>query len=90
MRSLLVKFCLVTYLFTLVAFVFLAMKVIDVRSKCTRERQNISSLVSKIKSLKDENSRLLIEFYREVRPGLVDKKTQKMEILHENGVKYLK
>ncbi len=90
MRSLLTRFCFVAYVVSLVIFIFLAMKVIDVRSKCTKEKAVISKLVSEIKSLKDENNRLMVEFYREVRPKVVDEKTKDMEILHENGVKYLK
>ena len=90
MRSLLTRFCFAAYVVSLVIFIFLAMKVIDVRSKCTKEKAVISKLVSEIKSLKDENNRLMVEFYREVRPKVVDERTKDMEILHENGVKYLK
>jgi len=90
MRSLLTRFCFAAYVVSLVVFVFLAMKVIDIRSKCTKEKAVISKLVSEIKSLKDENNRLMIEFYREVRPRVVDRRTENMKILHENGVKYLK
>ena len=90
MRSLLTRFCFAAYVVSLVVFVFLAMKVIDIRSKCTKEKAVISKLVSEIKSLKDENNRLMIEFYREVRPRVVDRRTEDMKILHENGVKYLK
>ena len=90
MRSLLTRFCFAAYVVSLVIFIFLAMKVIDVRSKCTKEKAVISKLVSEIKSLKDENNRLMVEFYREVRPKVVDEKTKGMKILHENGVKYLK
>lgn len=66
------------------------MKITGVRSKCTKEKAKISRLVSEIKGLKDENSRLLIEFYREVRPSVVDVRTKDMNTLHESGVKYLK
>ncbi len=90
MRSLLNRFCFVAYAVSTLVFIVLAIKVVDVRSKCTGEKAKISKLVSKIKSLKDENSRLIVEFYREVRPKIVDKETKDMKILHENEVKYLK
>ncbi len=90
MKSLYSRFCIIAYLLSAIAFVFLAIKVTSVRSKCTKEKAKISRLVSEIKELKDENSRLMIEFYREVRPSLVDDQTKEMKILHENGVKYLK
>ncbi len=90
MRSLLTRFCFVAYAVSILVFIVLAVKVVNVRSKCTGEKAKISKLVSEIKSLKDENSRLVVEFYREVRPEIVDKETKDMKILHENEVKYLK
>jgi len=90
MKSRQEKFCYLAYLVSLIVFIFLAVKVVDVRSRCTREKARISKLVSEIKSLKDENNRLIVEFYREVRPKVVDEETKDMKILHENEVKYLK
>jgi len=90
MRSLLNRFCVLAYFVSIVVFTFLAMKVIDIRSQCTGEKAKISRLVSQIKSLKDENNRLVIKFYKEVRPKVVDDETKDMKLLHENGVKYLR
>ena len=90
MRSLLNKFCFAAYAVSLLVFIILAVKVVNVRSKCTKEKARISRLVSDIKLLKDRNNRLIVEFYREVRPEIVDKETKDMEILHENEVKYLR
>lgn len=90
MKSRQVKLCYLLYAVSLVAFIVLAMKVVNVRSKCTGEKARISKLVSEIRSLKDKNNRLIVEFYREVRPKVVDEETKDMKILHENEVKYLK
>jgi len=78
------------YVVSILVFTLFVVKVIDVRSKCTKEKAVISKLVSEIKGFKDENNRLLVKFYENVRPKLVDRKTEDLKILHENEVKYLK
>ncbi len=90
MRSLLNRFCFTAYVVSLLVFIVLAVKVVNVRSKCTKEKARISRLISEIKLLKDKNNRLIIEFYREVRPEIVDKETKDMKVLHENEVMYLR
>ncbi len=78
------------YVVSISVFTVFIVKIIDVRSKCTKEKAVISRLISEIKGFKDENNRLLVKFYKDVRPKLVDKKTKDLKILHENEVKYLK
>ena len=89
-RNVLRGLCLFLYLLSALLALLIVVKVVEVRSKCTKERARISSLVSEIKELKEQNNRLMVEYYETVRPELFDKATKELKILHENEVKYIK
>gem|GEM_PF-1107797 len=83
-------FCVTLYTVSMVVAVALTIKVVDVRSKCTKEKKLISKLVSEIKELKERNRELNIEYYQRLRPETVDKNSQELHFLKENEVKYLR
>jgi len=82
--------CVLLYGVSALVALFIISKVVEVRSKCTGEKKRISALVSEIKELKDENNRLMIEYYSRVRPELSDKGSSGLKELHENEVEYVK
>nr|WP_163329464.1 hypothetical protein [Desulfurobacterium thermolithotrophum] len=90
MKNLKKYFCFLSYLISLVVVLFVSIKIINIRSKCTYERSKISKLINRIEQLKEENNRMTIEFYRKLRPEIIDSKSKDMKLLHENEVKYLK
>jgi hypothetical protein len=65
-------------------------KLIEVRSACTRQKAAISVLVKKIKLYRSKNRELMIEFFEIVEPKNVDERTKYMKLLRENEVVYLK
>jgi len=82
--------CILLYGVSAILALLIVSKVVEVRSKCTDEKKRISALVSEIKELKDENNRLMIEYYSRVRPELTDKGSSDLKNLHENEVEYAK
>jgi len=82
--------CILLYGVSALAALFIVSKVIDVRSKCTDEKKRISALVSEIRELKDENNRLMVEYYSKVKPKLTDEGSAHLKDLHENEVEYVK
>jgi len=82
--------CALLYGISALLALFIVSKVVEVRSKCTDEKKRISALISEIKELKDENNRLMIEYYSKVRPELSDKGSSGLKELHENEVEYVK
>jgi hypothetical protein len=84
------KLCILTVLLSISLFLILAFKVVKIRSECTKAEARISSLIGEIGHLKNENKRLNIEFYKLVKPKLVDNETKDLKLLHENEVKYLR
>ncbi|MEO2065405.1 MAG: hypothetical protein ABGX17_02770 [Desulfurobacteriaceae bacterium] len=90
MGKLLQLSCILLYLVSTVGAILVVSKVIEVRSKCTEEKKKISSLVSEIRDLKDENTRLMVEYYSKVRPELVDKNSSKLKDFNEDEVEYIR
>ncbi len=84
------KFCIISYILSILIMTILSFKLINVRSKCIRERARLSKLIDKIETLKRENNDLSIVFYKDLNPQKVDNNTQDMLLLHENEVKYIK
>lgn len=82
--------CILSYTATLLIFVLVSIKIINIRSQCTSEKANITKLVKQIEELKEENNRLNIDFYKKLKPKTVDSMTKNMNLLHENEVKYLR
>jgi cell division protein FtsL len=82
--------CLLLYLFSAVLALVVVSRVVEIRSKCTEEKKRISSLISQIKELKDENGRLLVEYYTRLKPESVDKGSSHLKTLKEDEVKYIK
>jgi len=84
------RFCFFLYIVSALIVAYLSFQVINVRSACTHERAKISKLVKDIKDLKEENVRLMAEYYSMVKPLNVDNRTQDLKLFHENEVEYLK
>ena len=82
--------CTVLNLISIIAAVLLSFKVIQLRSKCTVERANLTKLISKIQNLRRENEILKAQYYRYLSPESVDKNTKNLLILKDNEVYYLK
>ncbi|WP_457679214.1 hypothetical protein [Thermovibrio sp.] len=89
-RELLNYTCYLLYAVSAVLALIIITKVVDVRSKCTEERSRISSVLAQIKELKDENNRLMVEYYSKVRPEVIDKKSSDLKNLHEDQLEYVK
>jgi len=81
--------CLFLYAVSAVAALFITGKVIEVRSKCTAQKKKITAIMKEINELKDENNRLMIEYYTKVRPELSDKGSSDLKTLHENEVEFV-
>ena len=90
MGKLLNAVCILLYGISAITGLLIISKVVEVRSKCTQEKKRISAVVSEIKDLKDENTRLMIEYYSKVRPELSDKGSSDLKTLGENEVEYIK
>ncbi len=90
-RKLLNFLCFLLYTFTALGSLYIISKVVEVRSKCTQVRKEISSTLVKIKELKDENTRLRVEYYQTLRPEAYDKGSSKrLKDLNEDQLEYVK
>jgi len=90
MGKLLNATCILLYAVSAVAALLIVSKVVEVRSKCTQEKKRISALISEINDLKDENTRLTVEYYSKVRPELSDKGSSDLKTFGEDEVEYIK
>ena len=90
-RKLLNFLCFLLYTFTAISSLYIVSKVVEVRSKCTEVKKNISSTLIKIKELKDENTRLRVEYYQLLRPEAYDKgSSRELKDLNEDQLEYVK
>ncbi len=90
-RKLLNFLCFLLYAFTAISSLYIVSKVVEVRSKCTEVKKNISSTLIKIKELKDENTRLRVEYYQLLRPEAYDKgSSRELKDLNEDQLEYVK
>ncbi len=90
-RKLLNLLCFLLYTFTAISSLYIVSKVVEVRSKCTQVKKEISSTLVKIKELKDENTRLRVEYYQLLRPEAYDKgSSRKLKDLNEDQLEYVK
>jgi len=82
--------CSFAYIFSLIISLFLAFKVIQLRSRCIDERVKISKMISGIQDLKRENAFLKAKYFSSLRPEVVDKRTGYLHLFREDEVYYLK
>jgi cell division protein FtsL len=84
------KICFLSYIVSAILAAFLSFKVINVRSACTHEKLKITSVVNEIRRLKEENVRLSVEYYSNLKPENVDKASNDLDFYQENEVQYIK
>jgi len=82
--------CSFAYAVSLMFSLFLAFKVVQLRSRCIEERAKISKMISHIQDLKKESAFLKAKYFSNLKPEIVDRRTGYLHLFREDEVYYLK
>jgi len=82
--------CTASYILSLPSVILVSMGVVDIRSRCTRQKEEITRLVREIEELRQENDFLMVKYYSLLNPEKIDKHSENLKLLKENEIKYLK